>query len=123
MKQRQIPADAGHIAWDMDQFNFIDEQDAFDSIHPSLHRIAKLNQNYGLYEVTKGIYQVRGLDLAQITFIRGKTGWIAYDVLVSAETARASWEAVPGACRRGPADHARSSTRTTMATTGAACAA
>jgi alkyl sulfatase BDS1-like metallo-beta-lactamase superfamily hydrolase len=92
MQQRQIPADAGHIAWDMDAFNFIDEQDAFDSIHPSLHRIAQLNQNYGLYEVVPGIYQVRGLDLAQITFIRGKTGWIAYDVLVSAETVRAAWE-------------------------------
>jgi alkyl sulfatase BDS1-like metallo-beta-lactamase superfamily hydrolase len=92
MQQRQIPADAGHVTWDMDAFNFIDEQDAFDSIHPSLHRIAKLNQNYGLYEVTPGIYQVRGLDLAQITFIRGETGWIAYDVLVSAETARAAWE-------------------------------
>jgi alkyl sulfatase BDS1-like metallo-beta-lactamase superfamily hydrolase len=92
MKQRQIPADAGHIAWDMDQFNFIDEQDAFDSVHPSLHRIAQLNQNYGLYEVTPGIYQVRGTDLAQITFIRGQTGWIAYDVMVSAETARASWK-------------------------------
>ena len=92
MKQRQIPADAGHIAWDMDQFNFVDEQDQFDSVHPSLHRIAKLNQNYGLYEVAPGIYQVRGLDLAQITFIRGKTGWIAYDVLVGAETARAAWK-------------------------------
>ncbi len=92
MQQRQIPADAGHVTWDMDAFNFIDEQDAFDSIHPSLHRIAKLNQNYGLYEVVPGIYQVRGLDLAQITFIRGETGWIAYDVLVSAETARAAWE-------------------------------
>ncbi len=92
MKQRQIQADAGHLAWDMDQFNFIDAQDDFDSVHPSLHRIAKLNQNYGLYQVVPGIYQVRGIDLAQITFIRGKTGWIAYDVLVSAETARAAWE-------------------------------
>ena len=92
MKERQIKSDAGHVAWDMDAFNFIDTREQFDSIHPSLHRIAKLNQNYGLYEVTTGIYQVRGLDLAQITFIRGKTGWIAYDVLVSAETARASWK-------------------------------
>ncbi len=91
LKQRQIPADAGHVAWDMDQYNFLDEQKDFESIHPSLLRIAKLNQNYGLYEVVPGIYQVRGVDLAQITFIRGKTGWIAYDVLVSAETARASW--------------------------------
>jgi alkyl sulfatase BDS1-like metallo-beta-lactamase superfamily hydrolase len=92
MEQRQIKANAGHIAWDMDAFNFIDQHEQFDSVHPSLHRIAKLNQNYGLYEVVPGIYQVRGLDLAQITFIRGKTGWIAYDVLVSAETARAGWE-------------------------------
>jgi alkyl sulfatase BDS1-like metallo-beta-lactamase superfamily hydrolase len=92
MKQRQIPADAGHIAWDMEAFNFIDEQEQFDSVHPSLHRIAKLNQNYGLYEVTPGIYQVRGVGLAQITFIRGETGWIAYDVLIDAETARAAWE-------------------------------
>ena len=92
MKQRQIKAAAGHNAWDMDQFNFIDKQDEFDSIHASLHRIAKLNQNYGLYEVVPGIYQVRGLDLAQITFIRGNTGWIAYDVLISAEIAKAAWE-------------------------------
>jgi len=92
MLQRQIPADAGHIAWDMEAFDFIDEQEQFDSIHPSLHRIAQLNQNYGLYEVTPGIYQVRGLGLAQITFIRGETGWIAYDVLIDAETARAAWE-------------------------------
>jgi len=92
MQQRQIPADAGHIAWDMDAFNFIDEQDHFDSVHPSLHRIAQLNQNYGLYEVIPGIYQVRGVDISQITFIRGQTGWIAYDVLTSAETARAAWE-------------------------------
>jgi alkyl sulfatase BDS1-like metallo-beta-lactamase superfamily hydrolase len=92
MKQRQIPADAGHIAWDMEAFDFIDEQEQFDSVHPSLHRIAKLNQNYGLYEVTPAIYQVRGLGLAQITFIRGETGWIAYDVLIDAETARAAWE-------------------------------
>ena len=92
MKDRQIRSDSGQIAWDMDAFNFIDEHDRFDSVHPSLHRIAKLNQNYGLYEVIPGIYQVRGVDLAQITFIRGKTGWIAFDPLVTAETVRASWK-------------------------------
>ncbi|TVP82266.1 MAG: MBL fold metallo-hydrolase [Thioalkalivibrio sp.] len=92
MTQRQIPAAAGHIAWDREAFNFIDEQDQFDSIHPSLHRIAQLNQNYGLYEVVPGIYQVRGVGLAQITFIRGETGWIAYDVLIDAETSRAAWD-------------------------------
>ncbi len=89
MKDLKIMADAGHVAWNMEQFQFLDQQEEFDSIHPSLHRIAKLNNNYGLYEVVPGIYQVRGFDLAQISFIRGKTGWIVFDPLVSAETARA----------------------------------
>ena len=47
-------ADAGHVAWDMERFQFLDEHDEFDSVHPSLHRISKLNNNYGLYEVAPG---------------------------------------------------------------------
>jgi alkyl sulfatase BDS1-like metallo-beta-lactamase superfamily hydrolase len=92
MKDLKIMADAGHVAWDMERFQFLDKQEEFDSIHPSLHRISVLNNNYGLYEVIPGIYQVRGLDLSDITFIKGKTGWIVYDVMVSAETARAAWK-------------------------------
>ncbi|MCR9087317.1 MAG: MBL fold metallo-hydrolase [Rhodobacteraceae bacterium] len=92
MPERQIMADAGHVAWDKAAFDFLDEAEEFDSIHPSLTRICKLNQNYGLYEVTPGIYQVRGFDLSDISFVRGATGWIAIDPLVSAETARAAWE-------------------------------
>lgn len=86
-----IPNDAGSAAWDMSRFDFIDSADNFDSIHPSTHRIARLNQNFGLYEVVPGIYQVRGFDLAQASFVRGKTGWILFDVLVSAEAMRAAW--------------------------------
>jgi alkyl sulfatase BDS1-like metallo-beta-lactamase superfamily hydrolase len=86
-----IPNDAGGAAWDMSRFDFIDSADSFDSIHPSMHRIARLNQNFGLYEVVPGIYQVRGFDLAQASFVRGKTGWILFDVLVSAEAMRAAW--------------------------------
>jgi linear primary-alkylsulfatase len=93
MKDLQIMADAGHVAWDMQRFQFLDAQDEFDTIHPSLHRQSKLNNNYGLYEVIAGrIYQVRGFDLANITFVRGKTGWIVFDTMVSAETARAAWK-------------------------------
>jgi alkyl sulfatase BDS1-like metallo-beta-lactamase superfamily hydrolase len=91
MPERQIRNDAGGIAWDMDRFNFIDQRDSFDSIHPSLHRIARLNNNYGLYEVIPGIYQVRGFDLANITFVRGRTGWIVFDVMITTEVARAAW--------------------------------
>ncbi|KMO33229.1 hypothetical protein VQ03_25320 [Methylobacterium tarhaniae] len=91
MTAMTIPADAGHLAWDMRQFRFLDEEDAFDSIHPSLLRISRLNNNYGLYEVVPGLYQVRGFDLSDLTFVRGRTGWIVFDPLVSRETARAAW--------------------------------
>ncbi len=92
MKDLQIKADAGHIAWDMERFQFLDEKDEFDSIHPSLLRQSKLNNNYGLYEVIPGIYQVRGFDLSDLTMVRGKTGWIVFDPLVSAEPVRAAWK-------------------------------
>jgi len=92
MDQLQIPADAGHLAWDMAPFEFYNQQQEFDSIHPSLTRIGQLNMNFGLYEVIPGIYQVRGFDLSDITFIRGDTGWIVFDPLISAEVVRAAWD-------------------------------
>ena len=92
MKDLKIKADAGHIAWDMERFQFLEKQEDFDSIHPSLLRQSVLNNNYGLYEVIPGIYQVRGFDLSDISFIRGKTGWIVIDPLVSAEPVRAAWK-------------------------------
>ena len=90
MPDLKIMAEAGHVAWDMERFQFLNEDREFPSIHPSLHRISKLNNNYGLYEVIPGIYQVRGVDLSDITFIRGQTGWIVFDPLVSAEPVRAA---------------------------------
>ncbi len=90
MKDLKIRANAGHVAWDMERYQFLLQQDRYDSIHPSLMRISTLNMNYGLYEVIPGIYQVRGFDLADISFVRGKTGWIVIDPLTAAETARAA---------------------------------
>lgn len=93
MADLKIMADSGKVAWDMERFQFLDAQDEFDTIHPSLYRQSKLNNNYGLYEVLPGqIYQVRGFDLANITFVRGKTGWIVFDTMVCTETARAAWK-------------------------------
>ncbi len=92
MKELKIQADAGHVAWDMERFQFLEEDREFDSIHPSLLRQARLNNNYGLYKVTEGIYQVRGFDLSNITFVRGKTGWIVFDPLITAEPVRAAWK-------------------------------
>lgn len=88
---RQIMAAAGHVAWDMGQYDFLLSGEEFDSIHPSLQRQAILNMEYGLYEVVPGhIYQVRGFDLANISFIRSDTGWIVFDPLTASETAAAA---------------------------------
>lgn len=88
---QKIMADAGNVAWDMQSYSFLLEGKDFESINPSLQRQAILNMAYGLYEVVPGrIYQVRGFDLANITFIKGDTGWIVFDPLTAAETARAA---------------------------------
>jgi len=88
---KQIMADAGHVAWDMGSYQWLLQDKDFPSIHPSLQRQAVLNMAYGLYEVVPGrIYQVRGFDLANISFIKGDTGWIIYDPLTAAETSRAA---------------------------------
>ena len=91
---KQIMADAGHVAWSMGKFDFLLNGQEFDSINPSLQRQALLNTNYGLYEVMPGIYQVRGFDLSNISFIKGETGWIVFDPLISKETARAALKLV-----------------------------
>jgi alkyl sulfatase BDS1-like metallo-beta-lactamase superfamily hydrolase len=89
----KIMADAGHVAWDMGSYGWLLSGKDFETIHPSLQRQAILNMAYGLYEVLPGkIYQVRGYDLANITFIKGDTGWIVFDPLTAKETARAALE-------------------------------
>jgi alkyl sulfatase BDS1-like metallo-beta-lactamase superfamily hydrolase len=88
---KQIKAEAGHVAWDMGSYEFLLQGKDFDSIHPSLQRQAILNMAYGLYEVLPGkIYQVRGYDLANISFIKSKKGWIVFDPLTAKETAKAA---------------------------------
>jgi alkyl sulfatase BDS1-like metallo-beta-lactamase superfamily hydrolase len=88
---KQIMADAGNVAWDMGSYEFLLTDKEYDTIHPSLQRQAVLNMAYGLYEVLPGqIYQVRGFDLANISFIKGDTGWIVFDPLTAKETAAAA---------------------------------
>jgi len=88
----KIMADTGDVAWDMERYLFLDEPEKIASVHPSMLRMSELNNNYGLYEVIPGIYQVRGFDLANVTFVRGKTGWIVFDPLTALETSRAAKE-------------------------------
>jgi alkyl sulfatase BDS1-like metallo-beta-lactamase superfamily hydrolase len=88
---RQIRAEDGRVVWDMGAYDFLLEGRTFDSMHPSLQRQALLNMNYGLYEVVPDrMWQVRGFDLANLTLVKGDTGWIVFDVLLARETARAA---------------------------------
>jgi len=88
---RQIMAEAGHVAWDIGSYDFLLSGEDFESIHPSLQRQAILNMEFGLFEVVpERIYQVRGFDLANISFIRSDTGWIVFDPLTAKETAAAA---------------------------------
>ena len=77
------------VVWDMDRFAFI-AGDAPDTVNPSLWRQEKLNNLHGLFELTDRVYQVRGYDISNITFIRGDTGWIVIDPLTTTETAAAA---------------------------------
>ena len=84
-----ITAADGRVVWDNDAYGFL-RDDAPPSVHPSLWRQSTLAAKQGLYEVVEGIYQVRGLDLSNITFIEGDTGLIVIDPLISTETAAAA---------------------------------
>lgn len=83
----------GKLVWSQDAYAFLD-QDAPDTANPSLWRNAQLNHINGLFEVTEGIYQVRGYDMTNITFIKGNTGWIIVDPLMSVECSQAALELV-----------------------------
>jgi len=76
-------------AWSQRLFGFV-SGDAPASVNPSLWRQAKLNGNHGLFQVAEGIYQVRGYDVSNMSWIRGKSGWIIVDPLTSVESASAA---------------------------------
>ena len=85
-----VKAADGRVVWDNDAYSFL-EGDAPASVHPSLWRQSQLCAKQGLYEVVEGIYQVRGLDISNISFIEGETGVIVIDPLISTEVAAAAF--------------------------------
>ncbi|MDE2363021.1 MAG: MBL fold metallo-hydrolase [Hyphomicrobiales bacterium] len=78
----------GKPAWSQKQYAFIDDGPAPDSVNPSLWRMAQLNRRHGLFKVVDGVYQVRGLDIANMTIVEGKSGIIVIDTLTCVEAAR-----------------------------------
>jgi len=75
--------DAGNEVWNVADYSFVNElETAPDTVNPSLWRNTLYNQYAGLFEVCDGIYQVRGYDMANATFIRTDSGWVVFDVLM-----------------------------------------
>ncbi|MFC9324556.1 alkyl/aryl-sulfatase [Kitasatospora sp. NPDC057015] len=86
-----VKAADGRVIWDNDAYDFL-KADCPPTAHPSLWRQGQLVAKQGLYEVTDGIYQVRGLDLSNMTLVEGDSGVIVIDPLISAECAAAALE-------------------------------
>ncbi len=84
----EIKDDKGNVVYSMKQYDFIKGPAPFTA-NPSLWRQSEINSLNGLFKVTDGIYQIRGFDLANMTLVEGKTGWIIIDPLLSEPTARA----------------------------------
>lgn len=87
-----IKRDDGEVAWDLGNFDFVKDKEAPDTVNPSLWRHTQLNAYAGLFEVCDGIYQVRGYDMANATFIKTDNGWIIFDVLMCKENMKAAME-------------------------------
>jgi len=97
-----IKDENGEVAWELGNYQFLQSENNIDTIHPSLQRQAKLNMHYGLFKVSDNIYQVRGYDLANMTFIKGDSGWIVLDTLLTPATAKAAFELVTDSLGKHP---------------------
>ncbi|KAJ5811536.1 hypothetical protein N7474_007837 [Penicillium riverlandense] len=80
----------GRIVWDNESYNFLADTTPPEPANPKLWRQAQLVAKQGLYQVVDGIYQIRGFDLANMTFIEGEKGIIIVDCLTSTECAKAA---------------------------------
>ncbi|MCL1068492.1 MBL fold metallo-hydrolase [Shewanella olleyana] len=86
----------GTPVWDLEEYKkYISlDKPAPDTVNPSLWRNAQLNMLNGLFKVNDNIFQVRGYDLSNITFVKGDTGWIVFDPLISPETAKSALDLI-----------------------------
>lgn len=83
----------GQVAWNLAAYDFLKGEPPA-TVNPSLWRQAQLLARHGLFQVSDRVWQVRGFDVSNITFIKGDTGWVVVDPLTTAETARAAFELV-----------------------------
>src|SRR3954463_16644238 len=92
LENARIASAQGRVVWSLEPYGFLAEEKAPPTVDPSLWRQSRLNMNHGLFEVVPGVYQVRGLDIANMTLIEGDRGVIVVDTLTSIEGARTALE-------------------------------
>ncbi|WP_206069430.1 alkyl/aryl-sulfatase [Novosphingobium olei] len=91
----------GRVVWNLGQWKFATGA-APDTVNPSLWRHAGLLAKSGLFKVTDRIWQVRGFDISNLTFVRGEKGWIVIDTGTTSETAGAAWALVAEKLGKAP---------------------
>jgi linear primary-alkylsulfatase len=92
IEHARIMSAQGRVVWSLEPYGFLSEAEAPATINPSLWRQSRLNMNNGIFEVVPGVYQIRGLDIANMTLIEGERGVIVLDTLTSIEGARAAMQ-------------------------------
>ena len=92
LENARIASAQDRVVWSLEAYGFLADAEAPATVDPSLWRQSRLNMNHGLFEVVPGVYQVRGLDIANMTLIEGERGVIVVDTLTSIEGARAAME-------------------------------
>nr|WP_236849458.1 alkyl sulfatase dimerization domain-containing protein [Caulobacter henricii] len=83
----------GQVAWNLAAYDFLKGEPPA-TVNPSLWRQAQLLARHGLYQVSDRVWQVRGFDVSNITFIKGDTGWVVVDPLTTTETAKAALDLI-----------------------------
>ena len=89
----EIKNTSGQVVFDLSWFDFLKEETP-KTVNPCLWRQGQLNRMHGLFQVTDGIYQVRGFDLANLTVVATNNGWIVIDALTTEEASRAAMELI-----------------------------
>lgn len=85
----------GNVVWSQAAYSFLEDYEkAPDTVNPSLWENTKNNHAYGLFAVCEGIYQVRGYDMSNLTVVKGDTGWILFDPLMSVECSQAAMQLI-----------------------------
>ena len=102
IEHAKIISASGRTVWSLEPYGFLAQAEAPATVNPSLWRQSRLNINHGLFEVVPGVYQVRGLDIANMTLIEGNHGVIVVDTLTSIEGAAAAMKLYFEHCGKKP---------------------